>query len=155
MGQTRITLNKPKFKSLHCCCPEACISRKADALTLRMSGLGFSMTCVRLNRWNRASLTKPSLSLYRRRASQIWVSLASPVTCLHTRDSSLQQMWISVQLSIANYVLRPTFILPSPERKSENPASVARSPTKVIPGRSSTKALTAASVTCNIQTCKT
>lgn len=44
----------------------------------------------------------------------------------------------------------PTFRFPSPDRKSEKPASVARSPTKVIPGLSSTNALTAASVTCNI-----
>lgn len=42
-----------------------------------------------------------------------------------------------------------TFRFPSPERKSENPASVARSPTKVIPGLSSTNVFTAASVTCN------
>lgn len=46
----------------------------------------------------------------------------------------------------------PTFRFPSPERKSENPASVARSPTKVIPGLSSTNVLTAASVTCDIHT---
>lgn len=44
-----------------------------------------------------------------------------------------------------------TFRFPSPERKSENPASVARSPTKVIPGLSSTNVFTAASVTCNRQ----
>lgn len=44
-----------------------------------------------------------------------------------------------------------TFRFPSPDRKSEKPASVARSPTKVIPGLSSTNALTAASVTCDIR----
>lgn len=31
--------------------------------TLRMSGRGFSITCVWLNRWKRASLTKHSRSV--------------------------------------------------------------------------------------------
>ena len=46
-----------------------------------------------------------------------------------------------------------TLRLPSPERKSENPAPVARSPRKAMPGLSSTNVLMAASVTCKNQIC--
>ena len=125
--------------------------KKTCEFTFRMSGLGFSMTWVRLNRWNRASLTKPSLSLYRLNASQIWVSFASPVTCLHT-EKSLAKLNFSAffDQKLISVHLPRTFRFPSPERKSEKPASVARSPIKVIPGLSSTNAFTAASVTCDI-----
>lgn len=114
-----------------------------------MSGLGFSITCVRLNRWKRASLTKPSLSLYRRKASQIWVSFASPVTFSENRKSVLTKTTPGPKSH--RWTSASTFKFPPPERKSENPAFVARSPIKVIPGLSSTKAFTAASVTCHKQ----
>ncbi|TNN60562.1 hypothetical protein EYF80_029163 [Liparis tanakae] len=68
---------------------------------------------------------------------------ASPVTCGRERILAVadrRQRWAAIT---PPWTL--TFRVPSPERKSENPASVARSPTKVIPGLSSTNALTAAS----------
>ncbi len=120
--------------------------------TFRMSGLDFSMAWVRLKRWKRASLTNPSLSLYLLNASQICVSLASPVTCKNRTKLTILQSTTTSKCK--QHVIKiccvraSTFKLPSPDRKSANPASVASRPTKVMPGLASTKALTAASVTC-------
>ncbi len=53
----------------------------ASMRTFRMSGLGFSMAWVRLKRWKRALWQTPLSHCNLLNASQICVSLASPVTC--------------------------------------------------------------------------